>query len=436
MAFQHKRRLELSDLIPINKVEIFNNDVHFSGGGPDTPRTYRSVHDVQGSTHPGYKSTRRNRPRDIGGDVTIIHESRLPYEMDVETHTRAPGTGGVRQSYEGNLVLHDNLLSTSLPTLPSSLPFAFSQMTAMGAKAWADAKPTASRGGIGQALGELRDLPKNPLNALKGIKTNLENLARGNSGGRSIKNMLQGGAGEHLNIQFGILPMVKDIKDLLQNVRDLDKNLDQLRRDNGRPVRRHKKLKGSSTQTMVESKLSPINTGASMVPTLATGFFDGDAQKTVIVAESWDYAFSARFRYYIDWQKADEGNLAAAAQISRMLLGLDVSPSTLYELMPWSWLFDWFFNLGDIVSNITNDQSDHLVADYAYINCKYIKDVTTIIQPKLKNCPNENVVISGVARTEIFKRTHATPYGFGLTFQGFNPKQLGILAALGLTRLL
>jgi hypothetical protein len=431
-----RRRLTLNDKILINKVEIFNNDVHFSGGGPDTSLVYYQIDEIQGDSHPWNNIALRKR-WNVGGPCLVTHAGNAPYSMDVETHTRKPGTGGVRQSYEGSLTLHPNLLPTTSPNIPL-LPFQLfnSTLTAVGTKAWAESKPTASRGGLGQAFGELHQLPKNPLNFLKDLQTNLRNLASGASGGRSIKNILKGGAGEHLNFQFGILPMVKDVQDLIKNVRDLDRNLDQLRRDNGRPVRRRRHIAGSSSYSIVESDLTPVQAGASMLPTLAAGFFTGSSRKTVITQSYWDYVFTARFRYFIDWQKADAGNLATAAQISRMLLGLDVSPATLYELMPWSWLIDWFTNLGSVVSNLTNDQSDHLVADYAYVTGKYTSYVDTIIQPKLANCPNENVVIQGSSQTEVLKRINATPYGFGLTFQDLSPKQLGILGALGLTKLL
>jgi len=448
MTISTKKRLLLQKDFPINRVEIFSDDVHFSGGGVSSHGTYSSLHAVTGESHSittksRYKGRHRRRRRkqrrvflDLGGPVSITHRYKFPEEIRVETHTRPPGTGGTRQTYEGNLcVTTTPLTGTSFALVPSQI--GDSVLTALGTKAWALVKPTSNRGGLAQALGELRDLPSNPVKFLKEAQANLRNIPHGNKG-LILKNLTKGSAGQHLNIQFGILPLVKDIKDLIDNVRNLEKNLAQLERDNGRPVRRWKHFAGSESTTTSITNLSSLQTGAALTPSLATGFFPSGGQKIVEVTESWDFRFNARFRYHIDWAKAHEGRLKELLQLSRILLGLDLSISTLYELMPWSWLFDWFANLGDVISNLANDQTDHLVADYAYMNGKYTKLTQTTIVAELKNStsPDGPYKFQSFDKTVAFHRIKATPYGFGLTMQQLNAKQLGILAALGLTRLL
>jgi hypothetical protein len=38
----------------------------------------------------------------------------------------------------------------------------------------------------------------------------------------------------------------------------------------------------------------------------------------------------------------------------KAVLGYRLDPQTLYEIMPWSWLIDYFTNLGDIVASTRN----------------------------------------------------------------------------------
>jgi hypothetical protein len=116
------------------------------------------------------------------------------------------------------------------------------------------------------------------------------------------------------------------------------------------------------------------------------------------------------------------------------LFGADLSAYTLYQLMPWSWAIDWITNIGVNLNN-ARDQEDHLVADYAYINGKYTKDTVYTLEISFAGDTVPVREFRFSVRETHFRRIKASPFGFGLTFGGFNPKQLSILGALGLTKL-
>jgi hypothetical protein len=316
--------------------------------------------------------------------------------------------------------------------LPASL--SDSLLTTYGAKAWSDKKPTAQRGGLGQALGELHDLPTLPKvlaykNALKqaGRNTKWSELAKATGH-------------NHLNYVFGWVPLLSDIRDLWKNSKDLQKNLSQLIRDNGRPVRRKGKAGQSSDVTTVVTTSGSGNP-PNVSPVLAIGCYSGNWEKRVETRVITDYYFSARFRYYVDFQT--HGIIQdndTAHRVSKLLLGAELSPYTLYQLMPWSWFIDWFTNLGSVINNLVNDAGDNLVADYAYINGKCTTYVVTTVTFTLANSPGGDgrggpyTATFEEVKTD-FRRIPANPFGFGLTYQMLNAKQLGILGALGLTKL-
>jgi hypothetical protein len=318
----------------------------------------------------------------------------------------------------------------SIGALPATLSSA--TLIAYGTAAWAKYKPTAQRGGLGQALGELKDLPTLP--KLLAYRNALRQAGRNTKWSELAKVT----GHNHLNYTFGWVPLLSDIRDLIKNSLNIQKNLQQLIRDNGRPVRRSGKAGQTADSTTVVTTTGTGNPG--LLPSLPSSCYSGTWTKVVETRVITDYYFSARFRYYIDFQTtgifADNDR---AHRISKILLGVELSPYTLYQLMPWSWLVDWFTNLGSVVNNLVNDAGDNLVADYAYINGKSTTYTNTKVTFTLANSPGGdghggpyNASFEEI-RTD-FKRIAALPYGFGLTFSSLSPKQLGILAALGVTK--
>jgi hypothetical protein len=117
------------------------------------------------------------------------------------------------------------------------------------------------------------------------------------------------------------------------------------------------------------------------------------------------------------------------------LLGTEITLDTIWQLTPWSWLFDWFGNVGDILTNASYIGSDGLVLRYGYL-MNHVKIVQKYHMPS-------GATFRGGAKTgpiyntltfESKERTRATPYGFGSSLSSLSEKQWAILGALGLTR--
>jgi len=131
--------------------------------------------------------------------------------------------------------------------------------------------------------------------------------------------------------------------------------------------------------------------------------------------------------------------------MTRKLYGATVSPEVLYNAIPWTWLMDWFVNVGDVMSNLSNNV-DNLTADYAFVmrtrKMELNNTATTSWAGISANLGTglESIIPEGSATRslsyseEIKSRTGATPFGFGLSYDGLSTYQKSILAAIGAKR--
>lgn len=142
--------------------------------------------------------------------------------------------------------------------------------------------------------------------------------------------------------------------------------------------------------------------------------------------------FSGAYTYHLQSDNNHLNKLKAYEQRFNHLIGTRLTPSTLWELAPWSWLADWKFNVGDNIANAVALQNDGLVLRYGYLMVTTIQDHTfTLTGPKFKNGTQGPYRITF---TQVSKqRYRATPYGFGLNPASFDLRKWSILGSLGLT---
>lgn len=114
------------------------------------------------------------------------------------------------------------------------------------------------------------------------------------------------------------------------------------------------------------------------------------------------------------------------------------SPATVWNAIPWTWLVDYFSNIGHIISNLDNGLAENLAADYAFLMQKkqvIYKRVSTGLFNKFGGgTESASATTRIVSSTK--ERTIVDP--FGPSFSGLNSlsaKQLSILGALGMSAL-
>lgn len=309
---------------------------------------------------------------------------------------------------------------SSVKDTPTSDAITLNQCASYGPTGWRRARPGNPTASAFVFLGELRDLPTLPLRLLMELKR------------------FRALGSEYLNVQFGWLPFVSDLRRMYETYVNLDTRINQLIRDNKKLIQRSRTLKNDTTVT-VTSDQTDNNLGWFVGGSSTWGASQSRRVVTQIVEEKiW---FEGAFRYFIenpgsvDWKKR-----AVAA-----LYGLNPTPSAIYELLPWSWLIDWFVNVGDVISNYSSNAVDNLVAEHAFVMRSYAVQTHTQVTGwceafglgsftgGVKEFP-QTFACASLKGSESKARVIATPYGFGLTYNGLSDYQKSILAALGISR--
>lgn len=282
-----------------------------------------------------------------------------------------------------------------------------------GATAWKRFKPGKPVVDLGQAIIELRQIPTIPRVRMQlGFFKDL--------------------GGNYLNAEFGWKPFLNDLKKSIEARLKIHDRLSRLKRDNGKWIRKRGSLEDVMTVTnTVETEYG--------YPQLAAQYYQNSSipgtriYSTKIRRKRW---FVAKWRYWIPDIQTDDGQ----KRLIRKLLGLNPTPALLWEVLPWSWLADWFSNIGDVLDNISGNAAENLVAQYAYNMSTYTYEehVEGVLRVRSLLSPGVyqpiDLTIEGTKYQTIKLRSAANPFGFGLSFEGLTGRQMLILAALGVAR--
>lgn len=155
----------------------------------------------------------------------------------------------------------------------------------------------------------------------------------------------------------------------------------------------------------------------------------------VAKTRSVDRWFTGSYSYFLPM------GFDASSYLDRVmtLTKVSLTPELLWELSPFSWLADWALHLGDSLKANELAVSELLHIHYAYAMEQTVDTIYTDIN--LFGTPSGSIrtdlpryIPSTWTRTRK-KRIKANPFGFttGST-GGLNPRQLAILAALGLSK--
>jgi len=406
---------------------------------------FRNIEQILYQQHywpPGKRARRRYPNGDWGGGYTL---KRATVELQpANVNARYLYGAGNGWSYDGKIFPTTLLINRTPADLP--VPVNTLYMIGEGAKGWNKYKPTNLRdaANVGQFLGEIREFPTifkllqtkavmkallSQQNGRRSIRTVGRNVGR-QLGRQNPLDFVGQAADDFVNYEFGWLPLIKDVIGYFDAAKNADAMLRQLARDNGRPVRRG----GFVDEIVTQNELSRTQ-GYFTQPTLVSYLYGPGSQTRHIDDQTkTSFRFAGRFRYYIP-----TGELLPPIeherrirQLARMVYGARFDAHLAYQLIPWSWLIDWFSSLGRTIDNIVADSEDKLVADYAYISAHKRRERITTVTGNFVGSGNFSATTTEVWETK--ERLQAYPYGFGLTVPVLNPVQIAILAALGIGR--
>jgi hypothetical protein len=235
--------------------------------------------------------------------------------------------------------------------------------------------------------------------------------------------------GEYLNAVFGWTPLIRDFENAIKVLTTVDALM------YGTAYRRHRIIEWD-TKFVQDTNLNTFSTPYGPDGTVSSSIADAWLP-TRSLTMSYDIRLSARL---VPIARPTIGANEFINQAPEKLQQLGVwYPALGWDLLPYSWLVDWFTSLG---SSITNAMSYGTEPGKVNIDYCWATSCTTVLAEggfakKGWQTAGLNTRIAyghpkaiSIAKT----RFSATPYGFGLDLSSLSGSQLTILAALGLVK--
>lgn len=306
-------------------------------------------------------------------------------------------------------------------------PMTSNEIALNGTRLFNSAVPTASATNIVRTAGELvKDgLPSFYSRVI--VQWQRNNSALRNAGS------------DYLNVSFGWLPFISDFLELLRTVimsRDI---VEQYVRDAGREVHRRRRM--------------PFQTVSTSTKVLESNSFFREAQglgniddwlakygrTSVVSTLRQEYTFTGMFMYFLHDQDEILDRARYYASLAEKLLGLQLTPSLLWELQPFSWLIDWNLNIGSYLHAAENYSRDGLVLKYGYLQRHSVaNNEVTLSDMQLKNGRNAKPFSMHPTWCSYLtmrkERVRAQPFGFALSPPVYDGRQWATLAALAASR--
>lgn len=243
---------------------------------------------------------------------------------------------------------------------------------------------------------------------------------------KSMVGALKGMGDDYLNVKFGWEPLLDDLRALALSLLEASYGL-------YRPfgaVRRNRDEKPVTTrdESSALNYQMPVLTAVSgNIPWLRS-----DAQlKRTETKHRW---IEGEFVYI------PKAGFDPSKYMDRLetLMSLDITPAVLWQLSPWSWLVDWFVDIGGALQSAEAATSNRVLSTFCYA----MEETKTKVSVSLRNIhgsggaqymgPPDMSLTWHYTRK---RRIRANPFGYtGSSSSALQGDQMAILAALGLSR--
>ncbi len=207
-------------------------------------------------------------------------------------------------------------------------------------------------------LVELRDLPRS-VSSLRETLYNFSKLYSSLARSPSIRKIvfdLKGAAGqvpkEYLSYHFGWKQVYKDVMDLLALPEKMSKKYDFLIRRAGKPttfrIKRNFTSQDDSSVPSFSYDSSPYEYGITTSSRIVR-----ETELRLVINATFDFPPTNRVSF------------RSGAYLDR--IGAVPRPTDIYNLIPWSWLLDWFTGLGNYIEVIDNNMRDESLINWGMI---------------------------------------------------------------------
>lgn len=238
---------------------------------------------------------------------------------------------------------------------------------------------------------ELRDIPRS-ISSLRESLGNFRSLYVSLAKSPSLRKIifdLKGSAkavpNEYLSFHFGWKQLYKDITDLLEQPKKFTKKMNFLIARNGKPTtyRSTKKfLSGYSGDSGFEHYPFNIEGNYRLGHNVQR-----ESELRLVINATFDFP--------------DVSGPSFRQREFLRQLGVFPTPTDLYNLVPWSWLIDWFSGLGNYVEMIDIINSDPTLVNWGMITCETKGELDTTLYSET-SC-SSSVTANGVTTTRNFQ---------------------------------
>ncbi len=239
-------------------------------------------------------------------------------------------------------------------------------------------------------------------------------------------------AGDYLNYQFAVAPTVSDVRSLRRAAEESEKIIAQLERDSGKSVRRsyHFPSESYSSDNEVVWPFHPAYMGGGN-PTI---YEWGGSGRTVRQDSTYETSrkFTGAFKYHLPPKGSWRRKIADLDAVYGIRPGID----TAWNLVPFSWMADWYGNMGDVLTNLQAFGLDGNVLQYGYITSRTTRTIRYTGSLPVSYMGDRGRMseypFSWELKFTSLQRYPASPFGFGPSGGELTPRRIAILAALGL----
>jgi hypothetical protein len=216
----------------------------------------------------------------------------------------------------------------------------------------------------------------------------------------------------NLMIQFGILPLVGDLRTCYQFQKLVDSRAKELDKLNTKGLRRTVTLR-----TDTSSLVQPVVFQSNIIWVEA------------LLTKRTSYKWKGHIRYYPKPHAIPLSESEQRDQIVKLIYGLHFDVKNLYEALPWSWLVDYFFNLGTYLSATRNQ------LDVTHDSPRIIHDITTDMASHSHSCPPGVTMTPYKHRRRTYQR-RIVPATITARTEALTAQQWSILGSLSVLKLI
>lgn len=198
-------------------------------------------------------------------------------------------------------------------------------------------------------IAELKDLPMMYRETVRLFK----------DGGRSL-NTIRGASRQFLNFKFGWESTLRAVRDLLLTPTRVAKRINYL-------------LERRGKATSYRSKRKFLDVPGS-VPTVQSDIFASETLREFGSIMDRTIELRVAINCILEFPSVTVPQIRS--DLWNEFMGLNPSPEDLYNLVPWTWLADWFSGAGDYIGLIDRMSLDPSLINYGFITYKSVGNVT------------------------------------------------------------